>query len=64
MVDIILGALLVFCIAHGNFPAISTALAAALTWRVLPFATNELVTGIILIVGGVAARRRRPQRDD
>ena len=64
MVDVILGTLLVLCIAHGNSPSLSTMLAAALTRRLLPFATNELVTGVILIIGGVAAKRRRPHNDD
>lgn len=64
MVNITLGALLVFCVARGNLPSISTVLAAALTWRVLPFATNELATGVVLLIGGVAARRRRQRNND
>jgi len=64
MVNVIPGALLVLCTAHGNVPSISTALAATLTWRLLPFATNESITGIIRIIGGTVANLSRRRRDN
>jgi hypothetical protein len=58
MVDFLLAAALGLIWQSGKAPSIATVLLCVLTYRVLPRPYDEGVTGVILIIGGFAARRR------
>jgi hypothetical protein len=45
-------------------PSVTMLLLCALAWRTLPSTEGELVTGVLLLIGGVVARRRMARRGE
>ena len=62
IVNALLAVAFVFAWQSRRAPSAAMLLLCVLTWRVLPYYTNEAVTGVLLLVGGAAARQRIARR--
>ena len=64
IVNALLAVAFVFAWQSRRAPSVAMLLLCALTWRMLPYYTNEAVTGVLLLLGGAAARRRMARRGE
>ncbi len=58
MTDLILAIATGLAFATGLMPSIATLMLALLAWRIMPGHAGVALCGVVLLVGGMAARNR------